>query len=57
MLGDEIAKGLVKVPLAELEAWDTEHDVLGNRIASGDRSSKVESDGDESAVTGEKKSV
>lgn len=33
-LDDESAKvhRLVKVPNAELEAWDTEHDVLGNKV-------------------------
>ena len=48
---------MVKVPLVELEAWDAEHDVLGNRIAAGGRSSREESDGDYSTGTGEKKPI
>jgi len=59
VLDDETAKvhRLVKVPLVELEAWDAEHDVLGNRIAAGGRSSREESDGDYSTGTGEKKPI
>ncbi|RFU25893.1 hypothetical protein B7463_g10429, partial [Scytalidium lignicola] len=36
VLNDETAKThrLVKVPLAELEVWDLEHDVLGNHISN-----------------------
>ncbi|KAH8819833.1 amino acid transporter-like protein [Xylogone sp. PMI_703] len=36
VLDDETAKThrLVKVPLPELEAWDSEHDVLGNRVSN-----------------------
>ena len=35
LLSDESSKAhrLVKVPLDELEAWDREHDALGQRIA------------------------
>lgn len=34
LLDDESAKvhRLVKVPLSDLETWDAEHDVLGNRL-------------------------
>ncbi|KAA8573519.1 hypothetical protein EYC84_005104 [Monilinia fructicola] len=36
VLNDESAKAhrLIKVPLAELEAWDREHDILGRQIGS-----------------------
>lgn len=35
-LGDDHAKVhcLVKVPTAELQEWDTQHDALGQRIAA-----------------------
>lgn len=32
---------LVKVPLGELEAWDAEHDVLGQRLAPSQASGNV----------------
>lgn len=34
VLGDQNAKAhrLVKVPVVELEVWDSEHDVLGQRV-------------------------
>jgi len=36
VLDDESAKvhRLVKVPLAELDIWDAEHDVLGQRVVA-----------------------
>ena len=36
---------LVKVPLAELEAWDSEHDVLGNKLIGSERSGSASEDG------------
>ncbi len=57
MLGDETAKvhRLIKVPLSELEAWDAEHDVLGQRIV-GARVSRTPSE-DEHTDNAEKKEV
>ena len=58
VLDDESAKvhRLVKVPLVELETWDAEHDVLGQRIVSL-QGSGIPRDIDESAETPEKKDV
>lgn len=42
-LDDETAKvhRLVKVPLAELELWDAEHDVLGQKLATSGISENI----------------
>lgn len=58
LLSDETSKAhrLVKVPLSELEAWDTEHDVLGQRIADV-RVSGGQSDEDAEKEAPEKKDV
>jgi hypothetical protein len=59
LLSDETSKAhrLVKVPLDELEAWDREHDVLGQRIADIHvRGSGAQSDEDGNQ-TPEKKDV
>jgi hypothetical protein len=37
---------LVKVPLAELEGWDAEHDVLGQRVAPSVGSGNGSQDGE-----------
>lgn len=57
LLSDETSKAhrLVKVPLDELEAWDREHDVLGQKIADV-RGSGAQSDED-GRETSEKKEV
>jgi len=47
LLSDETSKAhrLVKAPKAELEAWDREHDVLGQRIpSSGDSGQRSDSE-------------
>jgi hypothetical protein len=48
ILDDESAKThrLVKVPLTELEAWDAEHDVLGQKVASSAVSGNCSQDGE-----------
>ena len=57
-LEDESSKvhSLVKVPLSELDIWDAEHDVLGQKVsAPGER--EIGSDYDEGKSTPEKKEV
>jgi hypothetical protein len=59
LISDKTSKThhLVKVPLDELEAWDREHDVLGQRIADVPvRGSGTQSDEDGNQ-TPEKKDV
>jgi hypothetical protein len=57
LLSDETSKAhrLVKVPRAELEAWDREHDVLGQRIQSSGDSSQRSDNGE--AIEIDKKEV
>jgi hypothetical protein len=57
LLSDETSKAhrLVKVPLSELEVWDREHDVLGQKITDI-RGSGAQSDED-GKETPEKKDV
>ena len=48
VLDGETAKThrLVKVPLGELEVWDAEHDVLGQKLASSQASGNVSQSGE-----------
>jgi len=58
LLSDETSKAhhLVKVPLSELEVWDREHDVLGQRVADV-RGSGAHSEEEDGKETVEKKEV
>lgn len=59
ILDDESAKvhRLVKVHLSELERWDAEHDVLGNRIQQATGSDSLSNADENTESAFEKKEV
>lgn len=59
VLDDENAKvhRLIKVPLSELETWDSEHDVLGNIIQRAPASDSQSNDEEPVGNVAEKREV